>query len=407
MDYVAVATALVRERFPDARAAVLAGSAADGRANKYSDLDIVVVISGPPAPYRETVRSNGRLVELFVHTTDSLEYWYDKDRQLGFPTLANMTSTGVRLVGPDVDAVQQRARAHLEAGPIPWTPEQVDYRRYVLTDALDDLRGARDFDERDMVANQIVTMAAELRLGAAGEWLGKGKWMLRCLRQCDPPLADSLMAAHRATVATDDRVGLINMCEQVLDLVGGRLSEGFVAKGPDSRRPRSGPSISTQGSDLIDLIRVEPDDWRRFRNVRLAALAESPEMFSSTLAREQAFDEAEWRRRAARPVTFLASAGDVDVGIAGVYEFGGRWWVMGMWVAPHARGAGVVEALVNACECVVQDAGATTVTLCVMADNPRAHRAYGRLGFTFTGEREQGRDGTDELLMTKSLPPSS
>jgi RimJ/RimL family protein N-acetyltransferase len=129
-------------------------------------------------------------------------------------------------------------------------------------------------------------------------------------------------------------------------------------------------------------------------------------MFGSTLAKEQSFDEAEWRRRAARPATFIASRDGVDVGMAGVFEFDGGWCVMGMWIAPAARGTGVVEALVNACESVAQDAGATTIALWVMEDNPRGRHAYARLGYALTGTREHVRDGRDELLMAKSLPSS-
>ncbi len=61
-------------------------------------------------------------------------------------------------------------------------------------------------------------------------------------------------------------------------------------------------------------------------------------MFGSTLAKEQAFGEAEWRRRAARPATFVAARDGVDVGMAGVYEFDDAWCAMGMWIAP-GRGA--------------------------------------------------------------------
>ncbi len=154
---------------------------------------------------------------------------------------------------------------------------------------------------------------------------------------------------------------------------------------------------------LLLVTRVEPGDWRRLRDVRLAALADSPEMFGSTSAKEQAFDEAEWRRRAARPATLLASRDGADVGMAGVYDFDGEWSVMGMWIAPSARGTGVVEALVEACESVVRDAGATTVSLGVMEDNPRGRGAYLRLGYDFTGMREHVRDGRDELFMVKTL----
>ena len=155
------------------------------------------------------------------------------------------------------------------------------------------------------------------------------------------------------------------------------------------------------------LLRVGPDDWARLRAVRLAALAESPEMFGSTSAREQAFDEAEWRRRAARPATFIAVRDGVDVGLAGAYELDVGWFVMGMWLAPTARGTGLVEELIAACEGVALDAGAREILLGVMEDNPRGRGAYARLGYVPTGDRVHVRDGRDELFLVKRLGPSA
>lgn len=153
----------------------------------------------------------------------------------------------------------------------------------------------------------------------------------------------------------------------------------------------------------VQTSRVTPEEWRRFRAMRLAALAESPSMFGSTLAREQSFDEVEWRARAQRPVTFLASRAGRDVGLAGVHEFEGRWQVVSMWIMPEARGTGVVDALMEACEGVVREAGASSLILGVMEDNPAGLQAYRRLGFTFTGHRQHVRDDRDELWMSKTL----
>ncbi|WP_265446399.1 GNAT family N-acetyltransferase [Flexivirga meconopsidis] len=149
---------------------------------------------------------------------------------------------------------------------------------------------------------------------------------------------------------------------------------------------------------------VTENDWARLRAVRLRALADAPEMFGSNLAREEAFDEAEWRRRAARPVTFLASVDGADVGMTGVFDFDGAWCVMGMWLAPEVRGAGIVDELICACADFVRRAGVDRVTLGVMEDNPRGIRAYERNGFVATGAREHVRDGRDELWMVKDLP---
>ena len=95
-------------------------------------------------------------------------------------------------------------------------------------------------------------------------------------------------------------------------------------------QPRAGLSVrATRGRD-----------WKTVRDVRLAALAESPAMFGSTLARERLFDEPTWRTRTVH--TAVAWRGDAAVGIAGW-----RWTepdvaadVVSMWVSPDARGTG-------------------------------------------------------------------
>jgi hypothetical protein len=53
--------------------------------------------------------------------------------------------------------------------------------------------------------------------------------------------------------------------------------------------------------------------------VRLAALANAPEAFASTLARELALDEAEWRRHAVDSFTFIAWRAGKPVGLAGAF----------------------------------------------------------------------------------------
>lgn len=147
------------------------------------------------------------------------------------------------------------------------------------------------------------------------------------------------------------------------------------------------------------VVRVVPDLWKRSRHTRLTALQESPEMFGSSYERELAFDEAEWRRRAERPATFLAERGGEDVGMAGVYEFDAGWCVMGMWLLPEARGTGAVDALLAACADIVREHGEAQVSLLVMQDNPRGIRAYERNGFVLTGARELAPDGRVELGM--------
>lgn len=59
MDPVEAARALVSERFPAALAAFPGDGVLSARRTATSDLDIVVVLAGPPAPYRESLQWQG------------------------------------------------------------------------------------------------------------------------------------------------------------------------------------------------------------------------------------------------------------------------------------------------------------------------------------------------------------
>ncbi|HSR85426.1 MAG TPA: GNAT family N-acetyltransferase [Streptosporangiaceae bacterium] len=154
------------------------------------------------------------------------------------------------------------------------------------------------------------------------------------------------------------------------------------------------------------------DDWAQARSARLAALADAPYAFSSTLAKEQAYDERLWRRRAGSGRTFGAFDGATIVGLATgipVDELDGHaasspgaggerpgsaqptWQLVGMWVAPAYRGQGVADRLVDAvCE-RARHADAGTVALWVTEMNDRAIAFYRRLGFAPTGVRQPVR----------------
>lgn len=167
--------------------------------------------------------------------------------------------------------------------------------------------------------------------------------------------------------------------------------------------------------DLV-VRRLTPDDWAVSRQVRLAALADAPYAFMSTLEREQAFDEQTWRQRLASPVaaTFMAWVNGEPAGIAAVkvdmpgeeFAVPDGWQLVGMWVAPAVRGSGVAGALVDTVAGHAASQGAGTLVLWVTEINDRARAFYRRLGFTPTGASQPVRpDDPDhiELQMTRRL----
>lgn len=74
-DPVAVAKALLAERYPSAAICFLAGSVVRGYQTATSDLDIVVVFRKLPNAYRESLVWSEWPVEVFVHDTETLRYF--------------------------------------------------------------------------------------------------------------------------------------------------------------------------------------------------------------------------------------------------------------------------------------------------------------------------------------------
>ncbi|MET7769552.1 nucleotidyltransferase domain-containing protein [Nocardia sp. NPDC005366] len=231
-DAVAVAHRLVLEKFPQARAAWLGGSVVTGGATAASDLDITVLLTGDPAPYRESLHRGRWPVEMFVQTETSLMRFCTDEIECRNPTTLRLVGHSEVLV--DVDGSGHRLRTLflrlLDTGPISPTGDEIRAARYGITDLLDDLTASDSDDERLMIASVLATRAGELLLTGYGRWIGRGKWLRREIQSLDERFGSEwavrLPAAVRA-VAAGDIGPMVAASEEILDLFGGRLFEGY------------------------------------------------------------------------------------------------------------------------------------------------------------------------------------
>lgn len=138
--------------------------------------------------------------------------------------------------------------------------------------------------------------------------------------------------------------------------------------------------------------RLTADDWRVWRDVRLAALADAPYAFGSSLAREQSFNETDWRARLA-PSNGLSAVVLLDgqpVGAIGGYTPAGAAAVLliAMWARPDLRGRGLGDALVSEVLAWAREQGWPSIELRVADGNNAARRLFLRHGFAPNGRRE-------------------
>ncbi|HEX8860653.1 MAG TPA: GNAT family N-acetyltransferase [Actinomycetes bacterium] len=161
---------------------------------------------------------------------------------------------------------------------------------------------------------------------------------------------------------------------------------------------------------------LRADEWPLLRELRLRALADAPEAFASTHAREAAAPERMWRERAAggpEIVTLLATTGPegdgaAPAGMTTVRLEGGRpprGHLLGMWVDPAHRGQGVAGELIDAAANWARARGVTELVLWVVDGNTAALSAYRRAGFEPTGDHQPlpSRPEVSESMLRRAL----
>ncbi|MFF7159452.1 nucleotidyltransferase domain-containing protein [Streptomyces sp. NPDC008139] len=232
MEPIDAAHAVVEEHHPEARGAFLGGSVITDRRTATSDLDIVVLLHGVPAPYRLNVHEHGWPVELLVHTEESWHTFVEREVRNRSSPLMWMCAGGVLLF--DRDGVGARIGAHAKslaaAGPSPTPAQEIEDRRYALTDLLDDLAGCTEQGERLFICTELARRTAELALALHTAWNGGGKWLARRLDAAAPGMSARLHDAVQQALE-GQTTPLVTMVNEVLDQAGGRLWVGYRRNG--------------------------------------------------------------------------------------------------------------------------------------------------------------------------------
>ncbi len=164
----------------------------------------------------------------------------------------------------------------------------------------------------------------------------------------------------------------------------------------------------------VVVCRVRPGDASVLKEVRLAALLDTPSAFGSTYADEVTRTEEHWMHRAllasaGRDSTvFLAWMHGRAVGIVGGYRSDPSTdavELVSMWTAPDARRTGVGALLVQAVIDWATENGSSTVALWVTRGNAPAQALYESVGFRATGDYQPlpSDPCKDELRMSLDL----
>jgi ribosomal protein S18 acetylase RimI-like enzyme len=154
----------------------------------------------------------------------------------------------------------------------------------------------------------------------------------------------------------------------------------------------------------VNQLIIEPlraDQWRDLKQLRIAALTESPDAFAPTAEDAQAHDDAYWRRGAARAASsddfrlFVARRDGEGRGLASAQvDAAGVGHIGAMWVDPALRGERVGARLFEAAVAFLRERGCASIELSVTETNATAIALYRARGFELTGAWEPLRTGS-------------
>jgi len=153
-------------------------------------------------------------------------------------------------------------------------------------------------------------------------------------------------------------------------------------------------------------------EWPAYRDLRIRALADSPDAFGTRLDDALVRREAFWIERLAAGVAsewdlpLVAQEGNELVGLAwGTINPSApeTAYVVQMWVAPRGRGLGCGAMLLDAVVAWAREARARRVMLSVTCGNTPAMRLYLRAGFQPVGDPEPLRAGSTLLAQPMRL----
>ena len=141
---------------------------------------------------------------------------------------------------------------------------------------------------------------------------------------------------------------------------------------------------------MTTIRRLAKGEWPLYRGVRLAALRDAPEAFSTTYESAMQRSPESWAAQAdaaaegADRFTFLVLMNEEPAGLASLYrdaDGSGLGEMIQVWIAPALRGGRLAGELLDFIFRTAQNHGFDKIRAEVFAANERARRFYEKHGF--------------------------
>lgn len=162
----------------------------------------------------------------------------------------------------------------------------------------------------------------------------------------------------------------------------------------------------------MEIIRLAPKDWEKYKNIRLEALEKDSLAFGTSYEQASKKTDEEWKETLEKSdrYLFFAKVNDELVGMVAAYQEDGERlrhtaYVWGVYVREEFRGKGIGKKLMEVLLAELQKNNVEKASLNVNTAQSNAIKLYESLGFQTIGiaRKEMKIDGKyyDEYLMEK------
>jgi len=132
------------------------------------------------------------------------------------------------------------------------------------------------------------------------------------------------------------------------------------------------------------ITQLSPDEWQKYRDIRLEALKADPLAFASSLNEEVKLPEKSWRDRIHN--MWFAMFNNQPVGMAGLLRHENESSlhcgnIISLWVKPEFQGRGIAKALIRELRAISLKTGIKKLSLEATITQQAAIRLYETMGF--------------------------
>jgi Nucleotidyltransferase domain len=221
------------------------GSAARNEMTEHSDVDIIVLFDKLPYAYRETYLSEGWLVDAQIHDPETLNYLMASDARLGSAIVAKMITESILIpiATRESDLVSSVASKIVTSGP---SPQDFSGVRYMVANMISDLRQSEDRHETLSTGVELYKILSNFVFRSRNQWAVSRKMTPRLLEALDPAINEKFFLAFSELFSEGKVDAAINLAEELLEVVGGPLSDGFkMSYSPQARLRIAAPLKAT------------------------------------------------------------------------------------------------------------------------------------------------------------------